>query len=190
MPCLPCLPEGPMMPCDPFFPFSPCGPRLPLGPLLPFFPGGPGTQTFPEGWHKDPGSRLLMRLVISRRSSSMVSELLLDKVRLRRNFVFSSFLLKSSCEKQNKSKQEMKTRRFFLLPVKDQQVKLQVHWTFLPFRFPPRFSSREIKGPSNFLPWNKCRLLLKRLRYLTFKHIYEEWLKWSSLSEVKPHLPG
>ena len=116
-----------MMPCDPFFPLSPCGPRLPLGPLLPFLPGGPGTQTFPEGWHKDPGSRLLMRLVISRRTSSMVSELLLDKVRLRRNFVFSGFLFKSSCEKQNKSKQEMKTRRFFLLPVEDQQLKLEVH---------------------------------------------------------------
>ena len=88
-----------MMPCAPFLPLSSCGPRLPREPLLPFLPGGPGTQTFSEGWHKDPGLSLLMYLVISRRTSSIDSELLLDDIKLRRTFVFAGFLLRSLAKK-------------------------------------------------------------------------------------------
>ena len=104
IPCLPCLPEGPIMPCEPFLPLSPGFPRLPLEPLLPFSPGGPGTQAFFEGWHQDCGFSWLILILISRRTSSIDSELLLAEFMLRRILVLASIFLESnrSCNRSTK----------------------------------------------------------------------------------------
>ena len=104
IPCLPCLPGGPIMPCAPFLPLSPGLPRLPLEPLLPFSPGGPDTQTFFEGWHQDSGFSWLILILISRRTSSIDSELLLAEFMLRRILVLATIFLESkwSCNRNTK----------------------------------------------------------------------------------------
>ena len=90
-PCLPCLPGGPIMPCAPFLPLSPDLPRLPLEPLRPFSPGGPGTQAFFEGC----GFSWLILILISWRTSSIDSELLLAEFMLRRILVLGSDFMDS-----------------------------------------------------------------------------------------------
>ena len=105
IPCLPCLPGEPIMPCTPFLPLSPGFPRLPLEPLLPFSPGGPGTQTFSEGWHQDSSLSWLMRLLISRRTSSIDSELLLAAM-LRRILKLASISLESLKKRKRKEKED------------------------------------------------------------------------------------
>ena len=74
------------MPCTPFLP---CPPRLPREPSFPFLPGGPGTQTFSNGWPNAPGLSLLNCLMISLRTSSMLRDLLLNELKLRRTLVFA-----------------------------------------------------------------------------------------------------
>ena len=79
------------MPCTPFLPLVPCPPRLPREPLFPFLPGGPGTQTFSNGWPSAAGLSLLNCLVISLRTSSMLRDLLLTEIKLRRTLVLVDF---------------------------------------------------------------------------------------------------
>ena len=89
------------MPCTPFLPLVPCTPRLPREPLFPFLPGGPGTQTFSNGWPSAAGLSLLNCLVISLGTSSMLRDLLLTKIKLRRTLVFADF---SESRKKNKNR--------------------------------------------------------------------------------------
>ena len=79
------------MPCAPFLPLSPDLPRLPLEPLRPFSPGGPGTQAFFEGC----GFSWLILILISWRTSSIDSELLLAEFMLRRILVLGSDFMDS-----------------------------------------------------------------------------------------------
>ena len=93
------------MPCVPCLPLLPGFPRLPLEPLLPFSPGGPGTQAFFEGWLQDTGFSWLIRMLISRRTSSIDSELLLAEFMLRRILVLArSFLESNRSYNRNKKK--------------------------------------------------------------------------------------
>ena len=102
MPCLPCLPGKPMMPCSPLLPLASSPPRLPREPLFPFLPEGrrawDGAHTFSNGWHSDAGLSLLNCSMISLRTSSMLRDLLLVEIKLRRTLVFVVFL--ESSDKQ------------------------------------------------------------------------------------------
>ena len=101
----PFTPWFPVMPCRTRLSgklMMPCPPRLPQEPLFPFLPGGPWTHTFSNGWHIEAGLSLLNCLVISLRTSSMLRDLLLIDIRLRRTLVFVVFSESRKTNKQQK----------------------------------------------------------------------------------------
>ena len=169
MPCLPCLPGKPMMPCSPLLPLASSPPRLPREPLFPFLPEGrrawDGAHTFSNGWHSDAGLSLLNCSMISLRTSSMLRDLLLVEIKLRRTLVFVVFL-------------ESSHKQFFLGLT--QTIAISFFWEV--------FNVWKPEGSGNSFHFRHYELQTKYFtKYLTkYSESDKTGLYWTDNPEIEP----